>query len=147
MPRVAKAIFLMICPMLVATDVAARNVADQLEAIERERIRSLVDADMPAARLYHADDFELITPNGRALSKEQYLGQVADGSLDYLVWEPEEIRVRLFRNSAVLRYRAHVRISDKVSQRRDLHFWYTGLYEKRLGQWQVVWAHATVVKE
>ena len=147
MKRAAKTIYLMICLMLVATDATAQCTADQLRAIEHERLRSLVDADLPAARRYHAVDFELINPDGGAMSKEQYLGRIADGSLKYLVWEPEEIRVRVYRNSAVLRYRAHLRVSVKGSAGRDVHFWHTDLYEKRNGQWQIVWAHATMVKE
>ena len=147
MKRAAKSICLMICLMLVATDVPAQNAADQLRAIERERLRSLVDADLPAARRYHAVDFELINPDGGTMSKEQYLGRIADGSLRYLAWEPEEIRVRVYRSSAVLRYRAHLRVSVKGSAGRDVHFWHTDLYEKRNGQWQIVWAHATMVKE
>ena len=147
MKRAAKTICLMICLMLVATDAAAQNAADQLRAIEHERLRALVDADVPAARRYHAADFELINPDGGTMSKEQYLGRIADGSLKYLVWEPEEIRVRVYRNSAVLRYRAHLRVSVKRSAGRDVHFWHTDLYEKRNGQWQIVWAHATMLKD
>ena len=147
MKRAAKTICSMICLMLVATDVAAQNAADQLRAIEHERLRALVDADVPAARRYHAADFELINPDGGTMSKEQYLGRIADGSLKYLVWEPEEIRVRFYRNSAILRYRAHLRVSVNGSAGRDVHFWHTDLYEKRNGQWQIVWAHATLVKE
>ncbi|HEU4722969.1 MAG TPA: nuclear transport factor 2 family protein [Gemmatimonadaceae bacterium] len=147
MKRAAKTISLIICLMLVATDVVAQDAADQLRAIERERLRSLVNGDMPAARRYHAVDFELINPDGGTMSKELYLGRIADGSLKYLVWEPEEIRVRVYRNSAILRYRAHLRVSVKGSPGRDVHFWHTDLYEKRNGQWQIVWAHATMVKE
>ena len=146
MKSAAKTICLMICLMWVP-DVGAQNAADQLRSIERERLRSLVDADLPAARRYHADDFELINPDGGSMSKEQYLGRIADGSLNYLVWEPEEIRLRVYRNSAVLRYRAHLRVSVNGSAGRDVHFWHTDLYEKRKGQWQIVWAHATLVKE
>jgi len=147
MKRAAKVVCLMISGTLVATDIAAQGTADRLRAIEHERLRALVDANLPAARRYHADDFELINPDGGTMSKELYLGRIADGSLNYLVWEPEQIRVRLYRNSSVLRYKAHLRLSVNGSAGRDVHFWHTDLYEKRNGRWQVVWAHATLVKE
>ena len=147
MRHVAKINCLMVCLLLVATSALAQDSADQLRAIEHERLRSLMDADMPTARRYHADDFQLINPDGGTMSKELYLGRIADGSLKYLAWEPEEIRVRMYRNSAVLRYRAHLRVSVKGSAGRDVHFWHTDLYERRKGQWQVMWAHATLVKE
>lgn len=54
-------------------DVNAQDTADQLRAIERARLRSLVDADVATALRLHADDVELINPVGGTLSKEQYL--------------------------------------------------------------------------
>jgi uncharacterized protein (TIGR02246 family) len=147
MKRAAKITCLMICLVLVATNVLAQDSANQLITIEHERLRSLVDADMPAARRYHADDFQLINPDGGSMSKEQYLGRVADGSLNYIEWEPEEMQVRLYGDSAVIRYRAHLRVSVKGSAGRDVHFWHTDLFEKRKGQWQIVWSHATQVNE
>ena len=130
-----------------ATDVNAQSKADKLRAIERERLRALVEADIPTASRLHADDFELIDPRGGTHSKEQYLRSIASGDLNYLEWEPGEIRVRLYGKSAVLRYQAHLRVSIKGSAGRAVTFWHTDFYEKRKGQWQVVWAHATQLNE
>jgi hypothetical protein len=130
-----------------ATDLKAQNTTDQLRAIERERLRSLVDADMATANRLHADDFELIDPRGGTHSKDQYLRSVASGELNYLAWEPGEIRIRMYGNSAVLRYQAHLRISINGSPGRSVTFWHTDLYEKRKGQWQIVWAHATQLND
>ncbi len=130
-----------------ATDVEAQSKADQLRAIERQRLRSLVDADVATASRLHADDFQLINPRGGTLSKEQYLRDVASGDLNYLEWEPGEIRVRLYGNSAVIRYQARLRVSVKGSPGRPVTFWHTDLYEKRNGQWQIVWAHATQLND
>jgi len=133
--------------MLASAEVNAKDRADQLRAIERARLRSLVDADMSIARRLHADDFELINPVGGTMSKEQYLRRIASGELDYLEWEPVEIRVKLYGDSAVIRYQAHLRVSVKGSAGRPVTFWHTDLYEKRNGQWQIVWAHATEVQQ
>ena len=130
-----------------ATDVKAQSKADQLRAIERQRLRALVDADMTTASRLHADDFELIDPRGGTHSKEQYLQRIASGDLNYLEWEPGEIRVRLYGKSAVIRYKAHLRVSVKGSAGRPVTFWHTDLYEKRNGQWQIVWAHATQLND
>jgi ketosteroid isomerase-like protein len=130
-----------------ATEVKGQGKADQLRAIERQRLRALVDADMTTASRLHADDFELINPRGGTLSKEQYLRDVASGDLNYLEWEPGEMRVRLYGNAAVIRYQARLRVSVKGSPGRPVTFWHTDLYEKRKGQWQVVWAHATQLNE
>ena len=67
----------------------------ELVRIEQLRLRALVDADVAVAERIHADDFQLITPGGDAYSKEQYLGDIASGVIDYRVWEPLDIEVHV----------------------------------------------------
>ena len=120
--------------------------ADLIRATERERLRALVEADMEVARQLHADDFQLINPLGQSLSKEQYLGGIASGDLDYLVWESESIEVRLYDQAAVIRYQSQLEIvvqGQKVPRQR---YWHTDSYEKRNGRWQVVWSQATGIQ-
>lgn len=64
-----------------------RDLAD----VERRRLRALVDADRVAADELHSDDFQLITPGGIPLTKDEYLGAIASGSVNYLLWEPDAI--------------------------------------------------------
>src|SRR5688572_1836541 len=135
------------CMMLASAEVNAQDKADQLRSIERTRLRSLVDADVATARRLHADNFELINPVGGTLTKEQYLKDVASRELDYLEWEPGEIRVRLYGSAAVIRYQANLRVSVKGSAGRAVTFLHTDLYENRNGQWQIVWAHATQIQQ
>ena len=146
--RVMTACFVALA-ILAPADVNAQDTADQLRAIERSRLRALVDADVATARRLHADDFELINPAGGTLSKEQYLRDIASGVLDYVEWEPGEIRVRLYDKSAVIRYQARLRISvnGSASRRGLVTFWHTDLYENRNGEWQIVWSHATQVQQ
>src|SRR4029079_8569605 len=84
--------------------------ADLIRATERERVRGLVGGDASAVRDLHADDFQLINPSGAALSKAQYLGDVASGVVNYRVWEPGPIEVRLYGLGAVIRYQSQLEI-------------------------------------
>jgi len=116
--------------------------AEVIRAIERQRLQALVQGNIDVARKLHADDFELINPGGRSLSKDQYLGGIASGQLKYLLWEPAEIHVRLYGDAAVIRYQSQIQI--RVSGNLDSgRFWHTDSYEKRHGQWQAVWSQAT----
>jgi hypothetical protein len=114
-----------------------------LADVERRRLRALVDADLPSADELHADDFQLITPGGDSLSKEDYLGAVASGSIDYLVWEPEAIDARVSGDAACLRYLSTIDIKVDGIPLGSGQYWHTDLYEKRDGRWQVVWSQAT----
>ncbi len=123
--------------------------AEHLRATERARLRALVEANVDVARPLHADDFQLITPSGVTLSKDEYLGHIASGYLDYRVWEPDAIAVRVQGRMVLLRYHAHLDIvvagHDVVGPLR--RYWHTDSYEQRDGRWQVVWSQATEIQQ
>ena len=117
-----------------------------LRATERERLRALVAADLEAANQLHADDFQLINPGGSVLSKQQYLGGIASGYLNYRVWEPDsEMAVRHYGEAALIRYRSRLHMSVDGAAGALRHYWHTDAYERRDGRWQVVWSQATAI--
>jgi hypothetical protein len=120
--------------------------ADEIRALERARLRALVESDMETARRLHALDFQLITPRGHALSKEQYLEAVADGEIRYLVWEAGPMEVRVHDGLALIRYKARLQLASGEEHRPSFHCWHTDSYEKRDGCWQVVWSQATKIE-
>lgn len=130
-------------------DVSSGDVqaeADAIRATERQRLRALVAADVTTARRLHADDFQLINPLGLVLTKEAYIGGIASGFLDYLVWEPDSMVVRVEGSMAAIRYRSQLEIVVQGERSPRRPYWHTDTYEKRNGQWQVVWSQATEVK-
>jgi len=139
--------YLIVCVLLTAATLNAQDTADQIRDIERERLRALVDADVETADRLHADDFQLITPFGDTLSKAEYLGAIASGDINYLVWQPGDIEVKFYGDAAVVRYQAELQI--KVTAMPDAQsgqFWHMDVYEKRNCQWQVVWSQATQIQ-
>jgi len=101
-----------------------------------------VAGDVEEVSALHADDFELITPKGGALTKGEYLDAVSTGDIHYVRWEPAEIEVRLYGTAAVLRYQAEMEMPGFVAR-----LWHTDLYERRDGRWQIVWSQATRLAE
>jgi Domain of unknown function (DUF4440) len=120
--------------------------SDVIRETERERLRALVEGNMEVARQVHADDFQLINPFGGTLSKEQYLGGVASGEINYLVWEPDSIAVRLHGEAALIRYQSQLEIVVQGRKVPLQRYWHTDSYEKRDGRWQVVWSQATAIQ-
>ncbi len=124
--------------------VTTDSEADKIRDVEKKRLRSLVDANVEIATLLHAEDFELINPLGEVFTRDQYLGEIASGEHDYLVFEPaSEIVVRIYDRVAVIRYQSNIKIVVRGNKVPLLGYWHTDLYEKRDGRWQVVWSHAT----
>jgi hypothetical protein len=126
-----------------AEDQAEANL---LRATERRRLRALVEADVGQARQLHADDFQLVNPLGGVLSKEQYLEGIGSGQLDYLFWEPDSIAVRLYGDAAAIRYTSQLEIVAQGSHVPRQRYWHTDIYERREGQWQVLWSQATGIR-
>jgi hypothetical protein len=124
---------------------ASPSQADQLRAIETTRLQALVDADTATARKLTAPDFQLINPAGVPLSREDFLGGVDAGVIDFLALKPSSpIAVRLSGDSASLRYRSTF---DLVVGGTHLthQAWTTALYERRDGRWQIVWGQTTAI--
>lgn len=129
------------------TNTSSIAEIELLRATERKRLQSLVEANIEVANQLHADDFQLINPLGGSLSKEQYLGWIASGMINYLVWEPEDIAVRMHGELAILRYQAQMEIIVGGQQSPPNRLWHMDVYEKREGRWQVVWSQATEIRQ
>jgi hypothetical protein len=113
-----------------------------LPGIERRRLEALTRADVEAAAPLHADDYQLITPNGSELTKNEYLGAISAGELRYRTFEPvSEISVLGDAPLAVLRYQARISFDDGPG----FICWHTDCYQLRDGRWQAVWSQATAI--
>lgn len=136
------------CTVSLESRPATQSEVEKLQVIEQQRLKALVEANVELADKLHAEDFQLINPFGQAYSKEQYLNGIKSGGLDYLIWEPvSTIEVRVYGEGAVIRYQSKLQIvvrGEKIPLKR---YWHTDSYEKRNGQWQVVWSQATEIKE
>jgi hypothetical protein len=131
--------------VVTAASPASSSQADDLRALESTRLQALVDADTATARKLTAPDFQLINPAGVPLSRDDFLGGLDAGVVDFLSLEPgSPIAVRLSGDSATLRY---LTAFDVVAGGTHVTHdgWTTALYERRNGRWQIVWAQTTAI--
>jgi len=113
---------------------------ERLRQLEKQRLQALVDADVAVASRLIASDFELINPLGDVLNRNDVLGGVSSGALDFLSdTVTSQIRVRLHGNTAVLRYRHTIDIAVVPIGHLTHPAWTTASYERRKGDWQIVW--------
>ena len=134
--------------LLAVVSCSEQRSADQdisaLKSLEVQRLEALVEANIDVASKLHADDFQLVTPFGEIVSKEKYLGNIADGTLDYIVWRPLDLTVRLYGDVAAIRYQD----SEFVVEAGGMPHLsgllvHTNIYEKRGDNWIIVWSHAS----
>jgi len=122
----------------------AQHEVETLKSLENQRLASLVNADIEVASRLHADDFQLITPTGNSYSKEQYLGDISSGILDYVSWQPSDFSVRVYDGVAAIRYEdSDFLVAFDGEPVWTGHLKHTNLYEKRDGHWVIVWSHAS----
>jgi hypothetical protein len=129
-----------------ATPDASSSLEDTLRETEERRLQSLVDFDMAVADALHAEDFQLINPAGAPLSKQDYLGGLDSGFLDYITFAPvSEIEVRIYGDGAALRYQSEIEVHLSDGFVDMGQFWHTDVYELRNQRWQAVWSQATKI--
>ena len=113
---------------------------ERLRQTEQKRLQALVDADVAIAGRLIASDFELINPLGEVLTRDDVIGGVGSGALDFLSDRvTSQIKVRLHGNTAVLRYQHTIDIAVAGIGHLTHPAWTTALYKRRNGNWQIVW--------
>jgi hypothetical protein len=131
---------------LSTTLTVMSSIADVVTGLEVKRLRALVEVNADVLDRLHASDFVLVHPSGGTWSKEQYVGGVLSGEIDYLRFEPVSgIEVMTDRSLAVLRYRSAIEIQVRGQQPGLLECWHTDCYRREAedSPWQVVWSQAT----
>jgi hypothetical protein len=108
------------------------------EALELRRTQALVHRDSHVFEQLHADDYELVTPAGRTLSRAEYLRLITEAPF-YTDWKMGPLRARIDSGLTVLRYPATLSFASGQA----MEVWHTDVYERRAGHWQAVWAQAT----
>ena len=126
-------------------DARQLNTENEVRRIEAVRLRALVERDLVTADPLHAPDYQLVTPNGSVLGKDEYLGRVASRSLEYLAFEAiTDVVARSSTTTVVLRYQARIALAV-AHDVEEFVAWHTDLYELRDAAWVVVWSQATIV--
>ena len=122
----------------------ASSPDNQVRAAERSLLRAVVAHDTHAAGALLAPDFQGIDVTGTAETRADNLANIG-GAIDFVKAEPiSPIRVRMHGNSAVARVKlAFEVVAGGQTVKHDA--WTTDVFERRHGNWQVVWEQTTAI--
>ena len=126
------------------------KLEEELGDLERRRLRSLVEVRVEEADALHAPDFQLVNPGGGVWSKEQYLGGIASGRIEYRRFEAmSNIEVMVDGALAVLRYRSAIDIAVQGQEAGPLECWHLDCYRRDDdgSRWRVRWSQATSISD
>ena len=128
----------------VPCGMAADALSDRLRDLENQRLAAVVAGDVEGLEELHTPSFVLCTPSGDVWSRRHYLDRLADGTINYLRFEPvTPIEVIPDAHLAVLRYRSEIEISVGGSAPGRLACWHLDVYQRTGNAWRCRWSQAT----
>ncbi len=118
---------------------AEQAAEDFFRQLEAHRTKALVARDLATLEQLHAPEYQLVTPAGKVMTREAYLGAVRREPF-YSAWDVVgDVQVRRTGQMAAVRYRARLVFPSG----RVVVCWHTDTYELRSAGWQAVWSQAT----
>ena len=116
------------------------RVVERIRKLDQERIQAQIHADAMALDRIYADDFIGIGPTGTVRTKPQVLADFTSHELTFQSITTDEVRIRVYGNTAVETGRTTTVGQDKGKVvPRDNRF--TRVWVRRQGRWRLVANH------
>ena len=116
------------------------RVVERIRKLDQERIQAQIHADAMALNRIYADDFIGIGPSGAVRTKPQVLADFTSHELTFQSITTDEVRIRVYGNTAVETGRTTTVGQDKGNVvPRDNRF--TRVWVRRQGRWRLVANH------
>ena len=136
----AAALLALMVPSMGRADDA--DAEKQVAMISKQHGEAVVKGDTKALDSILGDDWVGINPRGEVQSKAQQAKSLKDGSLDFETIDPEEVKVRVYGDAAVVMGRYHVKLAFG-GQKIDQLVRTTEVFVKQGGKWQCVSTQVT----
>jgi ketosteroid isomerase-like protein len=115
---------------------------EELLKLEKQFAAAIVKNDPEAIERFVADDWIIINADGGMIDKERFLGVIKSGALTHETMESDEIRVRIYGESAVVTALARSKgkfMGQDFSTRERA----TDVFVRQEGQWRCVLSQLT----
>jgi ketosteroid isomerase-like protein len=136
------AFFITVLVLAVAATGVAQNesVEETIRKLDNERIQAQIHADAVALDRIYADDFIGVGPSGTVRTKPQVISDFTSGELKFQSITTDEVKVRVYENSAV-----ETGVSTMLGQDKDKavprETRFTRVWVKQKGRWRLVANH------
>jgi ketosteroid isomerase-like protein len=115
-------------------------VEQVIRRLDNERIQAQIHADAAALERIYADDFIGVGPSGTVRTKPQVISDFTSGDLKFQSITTDDLRVRVYGDSAVETGRSTMDGQDKgKTVPHDTRF--TRVWVKQQGRWRLVANH------
>ncbi len=128
-----------------ASGSAAKDEAAVRKA-ESDRFAAMLKADVGTLDKLLAPDLTYTHGDSRVIDKAQFLSDFKTGAFKYVTIEPNDIKVRIFGDTAVVTGGAGMHVVSNGAD-ANIKIRYTDVHVKRNGTWQMVAWEATRVPQ
>ena len=120
------------------------SVEQTIRRLDDERIQGQIHADAATLDRIYADDFIGVGPSGTVRTKPQVLSDFTSGELKFQSITTDEVRIRIYDNTALETGRSTMIGEDKgKAVPRDNRF--TRVWVKQHGRWRLVANHYSLL--
>ncbi len=116
------------------------SAREELIGVANEWDRAMVENNAEAIGRYMADDWTIIGPDGSVGDKATFLGLVKSGTLSHDVMESEDLRIRIYGDTAVVTARGVSGGKFQGQPFREVER-SSCVFVRQEGQWRCVLTH------
>jgi hypothetical protein len=142
----AIAVLIIAVSPIVVCQTASKSVVRKSKAerevlrLENERVQALLRGDTVALDRVYSDDYTVMSTIGLVKNKADVMQDFKSGNLKYESFTLDECKVRIYGNTAVVTGLSTQKARDK-GQDISGQFYFTRVYVKQSGRWQIVANH------
>jgi ketosteroid isomerase-like protein len=109
----------------------------EIRELETQRFRAMERVDVATLNRILSDDLIYTHANGLHQTKAELIGDLGSGDMKYESITPEDIRVRLYNETAAVTGRASIKIKAG-GEEQSFKICYLDVYVKQDSRWQMV---------
>jgi uncharacterized protein YciI len=118
-------------------DQAGGGAEQEIRELEARRFKAMTDQDTAALDRLLSDDLTYTHSSARVDSKAQFISSIRSGELKYLSIVPDDLKVRVYGNTAVVTGRAAIKVENH-DRPTTMELRFTDTYVLQGGGWQMV---------
>jgi ketosteroid isomerase-like protein len=118
----------------------------QIKQLEHQSHEAFLQGDTETLDRILADDFIFTDPEGKLLTKAEWIADMTSGELTYESFHLDDLQVRIYEDAAVTNGRVTVKGQSQAGDFNE-QYCYTAMYVRRDGRWQAVAEQATLLAQ
>ena len=137
MKRIFVVMISLVCLWAVVKGQMIRDSERDIRELETQRFRAMERVDVATLNRILSDDLIYTHANGLQQTKAELIGVLGSGDMKYESITPDDIRVRIYNETAVVTGRASMKIKAR-GEEQTFKLCYLDVYVKQDSRWQMV---------